>query len=108
MRVHEIFRSIQGEGMLTGTPMTFVRLYGCNLSCPWCDTPQEDYQELAIPEIVAQEGFAMTKDEFNAFYAEGGGVTIERLRELGLVPVSCDCGEEDCQMMHVGLPEEKD
>lgn len=38
IRVNEIFDSIQGEGSLVGMPVTFVRLQGCNLRCPWCDT----------------------------------------------------------------------
>ena len=36
--VVEIFESIQGEGSWMGRPVTFIRLGGCNLSCPWCDT----------------------------------------------------------------------
>jgi organic radical activating enzyme len=36
--VFDIFYTIQGEGPFTGTPCVFVRLAGCNLQCPMCDT----------------------------------------------------------------------
>jgi len=39
MRISEIYTSLQGEGLLAGTPSTFVRTSGCNLRCVWCDTP---------------------------------------------------------------------
>ena len=38
MQVVEIFKSIQGEGTLMGLPMVFIRLWGCNMTCTWCDT----------------------------------------------------------------------
>lgn len=38
MRISEIFLSIQGEGVQMGLPTVFVRLYGCDLRCSWCDT----------------------------------------------------------------------
>jgi 7-carboxy-7-deazaguanine synthase len=37
--VVETFESLQGEGMLVGTPSFFIRTSGCNLRCAWCDTP---------------------------------------------------------------------
>jgi 7-carboxy-7-deazaguanine synthase len=40
MLVQEIMNSLQGEGMYTGYPTTFVRLMGCNLKCTYCDTIQ--------------------------------------------------------------------
>jgi 7-carboxy-7-deazaguanine synthase len=36
--VHSIFYTIQGEGPFTGQPAIFIRLAGCNLQCPGCDT----------------------------------------------------------------------
>lgn len=30
--------TIQGEGINTGVPATFIRLEGCTLVCTWCDT----------------------------------------------------------------------
>lgn len=52
MKVNEIFYSLQGEGVFTGTPAVFVRLSGCNLRCDFCDTRHEDGQEMTEKEIV--------------------------------------------------------
>ena len=38
MKVVEIFKSIDGEGIRAGLPVTFIRLGGCNLHCSYCDT----------------------------------------------------------------------
>ncbi len=57
MRVAEIYKSLQGEGSLTGTPSVFVRSSGCNLRCDFCDTPFASWnpegEDLAVDEIVA-------------------------------------------------------
>ena len=34
----ETFHSVQGEGYWTGTNAFFIRLGGCDVGCPWCDT----------------------------------------------------------------------
>ena len=36
----EMFHSIQGEGAWAGTNAFFIRLAGCDVGCPWCDTKQ--------------------------------------------------------------------
>lgn len=53
LSVHSIFHTIQGEGPFCGTPAVFIRLAGCNLQCPLCDTDYtEGRRELPTGEIV--------------------------------------------------------
>lgn len=58
MRVAEIYQSIQGEGLLTGTESVFVRASGCNLRCNYCDTPHTSWRpvgsDLGVQDIVTQ------------------------------------------------------
>jgi organic radical activating enzyme len=57
--VHSIFYTIQGEGPFCGTPAVFVRLSGCNLQCPGCDTDYTSKRArmdpLTILTRIAQE-----------------------------------------------------
>jgi len=67
----ETFHSIQGEGAWAGTNAFFIRLAGCDVGCPWCDTklswnpkrhPQREIAELVAaaqavhPQIVVITG----------------------------------------------------
>jgi organic radical activating enzyme len=36
--VVETFHSLQGEGLHAGRSAFFIRLAGCSVGCPWCDT----------------------------------------------------------------------
>jgi organic radical activating enzyme len=54
MRVNETFLSLQGEGHFTGTPAFFLRLAGCNLKCPFCDTNHQSYCEMSEDEIIEE------------------------------------------------------
>ena len=53
-KVNEIFHSLQGEGYNTGTASVFIRLSGCNLHCPFCDTRHEQGTMMSLPQIVEQ------------------------------------------------------
>jgi 7-carboxy-7-deazaguanine synthase len=52
LTVQEIWRTIQGEGPFVGMPATFIRLAGCNLQCPMCDTDYtSNKQKMHISDI---------------------------------------------------------
>lgn len=55
MKVVEIFKSIDGEGIRAGYPVVFIRLAGCNLRCSYCDTKYsydvESAQDMSIDDI---------------------------------------------------------
>jgi 7-carboxy-7-deazaguanine synthase len=58
LRVAEIYNSLQGEGLLTGTPSVFVRASGCNLRCWFCDTPYTSWvpegEDWSVEEVVVE------------------------------------------------------
>lgn len=109
MRIAEIYHSIQGEGLLTGTPSVFVRASGCNLRCWYCDTPFASWnpegEDCSVDEIVAQtlaadcEHVVITGGEpmlfaeliplTQALKNRGKHLTIETAGTLYL-PVECD------------------
>jgi len=53
--VHSIFLTIQGEGPFCGRPCVFVRLAGCNLQCPACDTEYTAGRRMMAPSEVVFE-----------------------------------------------------
>lgn len=49
-----VFFSLQGEGHLRGFQMSFLRLAGCSVGCPGCDTNYSVAERLSTPEILGR------------------------------------------------------
>ncbi len=89
MKISEIFFSIQGEGVLIGTPTTFVRTVGCNLDCTWCDTryAREGGRDMTAEEVSA------AVDKFGApFVSLTGGEPLIQSDIYPLVGMLLDDG----------------
>src|SRR4029079_16089760 len=109
MKIAEIYRSVQGEGLLTGVPSVFVRTSGCNLRCWFCDTAdacwRAEGRDMSMDEVVAQieewdarhvvitGGEPMLFAELiplcDTLHASGRHITIETAGTLYL-PLVCD------------------
>lgn len=55
LKINNIFWSLQGEGLRSGTPAIFIRLSGCALQCPYCDS-----------RAAWDEGFEMSEEDVAA------------------------------------------
>jgi len=60
--VHSVFHTIQGEGPFTGHAAVFIRLAGCNLQCPACDTDYTTDRWNSTPFALLQFVQEMRRD----------------------------------------------
>jgi organic radical activating enzyme len=79
-KVGDLFTSIQGEGFFAGTPACFVRFYGCNLKCSWCDTKQPNYMEWS--EEILFEQIQRIAGKINHLVFTGGEPSLQPIASL--------------------------
>lgn len=51
--IAEIFQSLQGEGPYQGISQLFIRFFGCNLLCRFCDTQLISYRQWNLNELLS-------------------------------------------------------
>ena len=69
-RISEVFESVQGEGLYLGEKQIFVRFFGCNLSCQFCDTKLSGFFEYEPQELF--EEVILYNHDFHSVSFTGG------------------------------------
>jgi organic radical activating enzyme len=84
--IYETFHSWQGEGDHSGKSAYFIRLFGCPLRCPWCDTPGSWDSRFAPKQIARFSAAALAQKAADSKAAiaviTGGEPTIHDLNPL--------------------------
>lgn len=84
LAVHSMFLTLQGEGPFTGHPAVFIRLAGCNLQCPGCDTiyTGPEVQALDAREIVNRAKELAINTKVHLVVITGGEPFRQHLTDL--------------------------
>lgn len=88
MKVKQIKLTIQGEGYLLGFPSILIRLCGCNLNCPYCDTKwalsgdSEEYTPQELFNLIQQQYFKNYDIEFYPNIMFTGGEPLLYITEI--------------------------
>ena len=84
--VVEHFKTFQGEGCHLGRAIYLIRLFGCPVACPWCDsanTWHPDFIPPKIPRLSPQSlAQAALASQVNTVMITGGEPTIHPLAPL--------------------------
>jgi len=81
LSICEIFHSICGEGQEQGLPATFIRGYGCNRKCLYCDTKYSwngKYEVLSIRNILDRVMKTAAQRLCRTIFLTGGEITIQK------------------------------
>lgn len=73
LQVHSLFHTIQGEGPFSGMPAVFVRLAGCNLQCPLCDTEYTSRRTFMTAEDIEEVVRRLVSDKKTRLVVITGG-----------------------------------
>lgn len=82
-KISQIFKSIQGEGPYQSFVQVFVRFFGCNLTCSFCDTDLTSFVKMDVDQVLRS---IFAYDEYHSVSLTGGEPLIHKnfVRELSL------------------------
>jgi len=75
-RISEVFDSVQGEGLYVGERQIFVRFFGCNLRCKFCDTKLDAFKEYEPRELLRE--LKLYEDDYHSVSFTGGEPLLQK------------------------------
>lgn len=96
MQISEIFDSIDGEGIRAGELCTFIRVFGCNLRCSYCDSMyavDAGYSDVPPVEMDINQILARVNRNYKRVTLTGGEPLLFS-ESVKLVNRLCDLGYE--------------
>lgn len=75
-KITEVFDSIQGEGLYLGERQVFVRFFGCNLNCRYCDTKLNSFMEYDPKELFNE--LKMYRRDYHSISFTGGEPLLQK------------------------------
>ena len=81
-KISEIFESIQGEGLYFGERQLFVRFFGCNLKCKFCDTKQDVFIECDLRQLFGKVMAYKGKYRFISFTGGEPLLQVDFLKQI--------------------------
>jgi len=81
-KIAEVFESVQGEGIYLGEKQLFVRFFGCNLKCKFCDTPLDRFIEYEPKELLKE--IKLYQNHYHSIAFTGGEPLLQKnfLKEI--------------------------
>jgi len=94
MKINEIFKSIEGEGIFQGYLTLFIRLAECNLNCKWCDTKYSfnEYKIMSLNKILN----IVKNENINKITITGGEPFLQQNELLLLITEIKKLNKEIC------------
>lgn len=97
--VNDCYSCVQGEGVQTGVAMVLLRLHGCQVGCPWCDTKETwvfdptNEMETLTAALGANGRFSYQTAEQIADYISANHPGPKWVLVTGGEPAKYDCRE---------------
>lgn len=103
-KITELFESVQGEGIYFGERQLFVRFFGCNLNCKFCDTKPDYFMEYYVPELFEKIKAHDHKYRFLSF--TGGEPLLQKDFLKSILKLTCENGFKNYLETNGTMPDE--